>query len=37
MEGDNRLSIIADSSRVRLVFAETTTGDSETWTCVVMV
>ena len=37
MEGDDRLSIIANSIGVRLVFAETTTGDNGTWTCVVTV
>ena len=37
MEGDDRLSIITDSSGVRLVFAATTTEDNGTWTCVVTV
>ena len=37
MEGDNRLSIITDSSGVRLVFSATTTEDYGTWTCVVTV
>ena len=37
MEGDDRLSIIADSSGVRLVFATTATEDNGTWTCVVTV